>query len=158
MLHQRKKRPAIRAIAAILCAAVLSGSLAGCGQSQQGDSNTTPTPTEAIMEPQDTTPAPQETEPEAPETTQAPPDSSETAARLAFTSVADVTITEPYAVNGLSKEVEYLLSLDADKLLYWFYRNAALVRRRLGGSPHRRPHPGPLSLRHRPGQRERRHL
>lgn len=127
MLNQRKKRLGTRAAAAVLCAAVLSGALAGCSQSQQGDSNTTPTPTEAIMEPQDTTPAPQETAPEVPEATEAPADTNETTARLAFTSVTDVTITDPYAVNGLDKEVQYLLSLDADKLLYWFYRNAALT-------------------------------
>ncbi len=45
---------------------------------------------------------------------------------VSFTGLSEVRIDDPYAVNGMEKEVEYLLKLDADKLLYYFYKNAKL--------------------------------
>ena len=46
---------------------------------------------------------------------------------IAFTRLSEVKITDPYAVNGMEKEADYLLKLDADKLLYYFYVNAKLT-------------------------------
>ena len=43
-----------------------------------------------------------------------------------FSRPGDVVITEPYAVNGLQKELTYLKKLDADRLLAGFYQNSAL--------------------------------
>lgn len=41
-------------------------------------------------------------------------------------SLGEVTATDDYLVNGLKKEIEYLLKLDADRLLAGFYMNAGL--------------------------------
>lgn len=46
---------------------------------------------------------------------------------VSFTGLSEVKIAEPYAVNGMQKETEYLLRLDADKLLYYFYANAKIT-------------------------------
>ena len=46
--------------------------------------------------------------------------------QVTYYGLGDVEITDAYAVNGLDKEIDYLLELNADKLLYWFYRNAKL--------------------------------
>ena len=43
-----------------------------------------------------------------------------------FSRPEDVVVTEPYAVNGLQKELTYLKKLDADRLLAGFYQNSAL--------------------------------
>lgn len=46
--------------------------------------------------------------------------------KISFTKLGAVVLTDPYAVNAMKKEREYLLdTLDADKLLYWFRRNAS---------------------------------
>ncbi|MDE7296129.1 MAG: glycoside hydrolase family 127 protein [Clostridia bacterium] len=45
---------------------------------------------------------------------------------VSFTDIGDVKIDDAYAVNGMQKEVEYLLKLNEDKLLYYFYKNAKL--------------------------------
>ena len=45
---------------------------------------------------------------------------------VSFTALDEVTITEPYAVNALEKELDYLLLLDADRLLADFRNNAGL--------------------------------
>ena len=45
--------------------------------------------------------------------------------------IGKTTLTDPYAVNGLQKEIAYLLSLDEDRLLAGFYQNSAL-----GGNGH----------------------
>ena len=48
--------------------------------------------------------------------------------KISFTKLGAVVLTDPYAVNAMKKEREYLLdTLDADKLLYWFRRNAKLA-------------------------------
>lgn len=47
-------------------------------------------------------------------------------AAVAFTQLGEVKINDAYAANGMEKEVDYLLKLDADKLLYYFYVNAGL--------------------------------
>ena len=47
------------------------------------------------------------------------------------TEIGKTTLTDPYAVNGLQKEIAYLLSLDEDRLLAGFYQNSAL-----GGNGH----------------------
>ena len=44
-----------------------------------------------------------------------------------YYALSEVTLTDDYAVNALDKELDYLLSLDADRLLYYFHRNAALA-------------------------------
>lgn len=46
---------------------------------------------------------------------------------VSFTPLSSVTVTDGYAVNGLDKEIDYLLRLDADRLLYYFYKNAGLT-------------------------------
>lgn len=47
---------------------------------------------------------------------------------ISFTGLDEVTLTDPYTVNAMEKERKYLLdTLDADKLLYWFHRNANLT-------------------------------
>ena len=47
---------------------------------------------------------------------------------LSFTELDKVTLLDPYALNGMALMRKYLLkTLDADKLLYWFYRNAKLT-------------------------------
>ncbi len=45
---------------------------------------------------------------------------------IAFAPFESVKILDPYIARGMEKEVRYLLRLNADKLLYWFYRNAKL--------------------------------
>lgn len=45
---------------------------------------------------------------------------------VSFTELHEVKIDDAYAVNGMEKEAEYLLKLDADKLLYYFYKNAKI--------------------------------
>ena len=48
--------------------------------------------------------------------------------QLSFTQLDTVTLSDPYALNGMALMRNYLLkTLDADKLLYWFYRNAHLT-------------------------------
>ncbi len=47
-------------------------------------------------------------------------------ADVAFTGVASVVNEDSYAKNALDKEVDYLLSLDRDKLLFNFRENAGL--------------------------------
>ncbi|MDE7394939.1 MAG: glycoside hydrolase family 127 protein [Clostridiales bacterium] len=47
--------------------------------------------------------------------------------RAVACGIGEVSVLEPYAQNGQQKEVDYLLSLSADRLLYWFYRNAGLT-------------------------------
>ena len=42
-------------------------------------------------------------------------------APIAFTRLGEVKINDAYVVNAMNKEIGYLLSLDADKLLYFFY-------------------------------------
>ena len=44
----------------------------------------------------------------------------------AFTELGAVEVTDAYCVNAMQKEVEYLLKLDEDKLLFYFYVNAGL--------------------------------
>ena len=39
----------------------------------------------------------------------------------------DVLLTDDYLSNATAKEHEYLLSLDSDKFLHWFYRTAGLT-------------------------------
>ncbi len=49
------------------------------------------------------------------------------ASALTYTGIDEVTITDPYAVNALDKELAYLVdTIDADKLLYYFYVNAKI--------------------------------
>ena len=49
---------------------------------------------------------------------------------LSFTKLDSVVLTEKYASNAMALERKYLLqTLDSDKLLYWFYRNANLEPR-----------------------------
>ncbi len=48
-------------------------------------------------------------------------------APIAFTRLGEVKINDAYVVNAMNKEIGYLLSLDADKLLYFFYVNAELT-------------------------------
>ena len=50
----------------------------------------------------------------------------QTATGNGFASVSEATVTDEYAVNGLKKEIAYLLSLDEDRLLADFRDNAAL--------------------------------
>ncbi len=45
---------------------------------------------------------------------------------MTYTALGETKITDPYAVNGLEKEIAYLLKLDADRLLAGFYQNSAL--------------------------------
>ncbi|GAB3816866.1 hypothetical protein GCM10028820_16850 [Tessaracoccus terricola] len=45
---------------------------------------------------------------------------------LALPGLAQVDITDPYLANAHDKTVDYLLSLDAEKFLYSFYRQAGL--------------------------------
>lgn len=52
---------------------------------------------------------------------------------VSYYSLSQVEITDDYAVNALEKEDEYLLSLDANKLLYWFWVNAGLTPKTSGG-------------------------
>ena len=102
MENNRRKRTAARLMAALLCVTLLTGALAGCGGRNDGEDPDGP----AQDDPQDT-----------------PVDN---VGAITFTSLADVKITDEYAVNGLDKEIRYLLSLDADRLLYWFFKNAGL--------------------------------
>ncbi len=49
------------------------------------------------------------------------------AGEIAFTGLDRVTLSDAYTLNGMEKERKYLLdTLDGDKLLYWFHRNAKL--------------------------------
>ena len=48
-------------------------------------------------------------------------------APIAFTRLGEVKINDAYIVNAMNKEIGYLLSLYADKLLYFFYVNAELT-------------------------------
>ena len=49
-------------------------------------------------------------------------------AAITFTGLDEVTITDGYAENALQKELDYLVdTIDADKLLYYFYVNADLT-------------------------------
>ncbi len=50
-----------------------------------------------------------------------------TAKKVSYTSLEEVKVTDPYIVNGMEKEVAYLLRLDEDKLLYHFECNARLT-------------------------------
>ncbi len=53
---------------------------------------------------------------------------TENAAPVSYTGLDKVTLSDAYAQNAMKKEREYLLdTLDADKLLYWFHRNAKLT-------------------------------
>ncbi len=45
---------------------------------------------------------------------------------VSFTGLDQVTVTDGYAVNALEKEADYLLLLDADRLLAGFYANSSL--------------------------------
>ena len=55
-------------------------------------------------------------------------------APVSYTALSEVTVTDGYAVNALDKELAYLLdTLNADKLLYWFYRNAKLTPKAAAG-------------------------
>ncbi|MDE6411957.1 MAG: glycoside hydrolase family 127 protein [Clostridia bacterium] len=52
----------------------------------------------------------------------------ENSAPVTYTGLDEVTLTDAYAVNAMEKEREYLLdTLDADKLLFWFHKNAGLT-------------------------------
>ena len=52
---------------------------------------------------------------------------TQNSAPVSYTGLDEVTLTDAYAVNAMEKEREYLLdTLDADKLLYWFHKNANL--------------------------------
>lgn len=59
-------------------------------------------------------------------------DEGEAAGDITFTPLGEVKITDGYAVNGLDKEIDYLLKLDADKLLFYFYKNAGLTPKASG--------------------------
>ena len=60
--------------------------------------------------------------------TQLPAATTASAADIAIEdfSLADLTMTDAYTVNAFSKEVEYLLSFDTDRLLCGFRENAKL--------------------------------
>ncbi len=45
---------------------------------------------------------------------------------VGFATVGETEITDSYAANGLAKELDYLLSIDKDRLLSDFYVNAGL--------------------------------
>lgn len=45
---------------------------------------------------------------------------------VSFTGLDQVTVADGYAVNALEKEADYLLLLDADRLLAGFYANSSL--------------------------------
>ncbi len=50
-------------------------------------------------------------------------------ARRSFVGLHEVVLTDAYCANALEKEYAYLTAVDSDKLLYWFYRNAACTPR-----------------------------
>ncbi len=53
---------------------------------------------------------------------------------IGFTPLGSVTVTDPYAVNALDKELTYLVdTLDADRLLYYFHENAGLTPKAASG-------------------------
>ena len=45
--------------------------------------------------------------------------------------LSDVKVTDGYCVNALKKDVEYLMSLDTDRLLAGFYENAGLTMKKM---------------------------
>ena len=51
---------------------------------------------------------------------------AEDTAVMTFTELDETVILDDYAVNGLDKEIDYLLKLDADRLLAGFYLNSSL--------------------------------
>ncbi len=46
-------------------------------------------------------------------------------------SLGNVLVTDPYCVNAYDKDVDYLISLEEDRLLAGFYENAALKPKRM---------------------------
>lgn len=55
------------------------------------------------------------------------PEGVESSVYLLGTDLADVTVDDPYLVNGNEQTIEYLLSLDPEKFLYSFYLQAGLT-------------------------------
>lgn len=51
----------------------------------------------------------------------------ETSVYLLEAGLSDVTVEDPYLVNGNQKTIDYLLSLDPEKFLFSFYRQAGLA-------------------------------
>ncbi len=98
MSRKNQKGPTAALIAVLLCVTILMGLLAACGK-KEGPESTQGTDTPIVPG----------------------------ADGIGFTGLASVTVTDPYIVNGMAKEVEYLLSLDADRLLFCFYKNAGLT-------------------------------
>ena len=96
MNKNRRKRAASLALFALLCGTFAVGGLAAC----------------------------------APETPSSGTTGEQSAVNdseaISFTSLSETAIADDYAVNGLDKEIDYLLLLDADRLLANFYLNSSL--------------------------------
>ncbi len=88
--------------ASLLCVPLALGTLAGCG----GDDKDKEKDPDSGVETDDgdLTPAAE--------------------GEIAFTGLSETADLDAYAENALQKEIDYLLELDADKLLYNFYENA----------------------------------
>ena len=100
----RRRRAAALVLSALLCGTFALGGLAACAPAEQ-------TPGD---DPSDTTDEP-------------PTVSDQTDAEdISFTDLSETLITDDYAVNGLEKEIDYLLLLDADRLLANFYLNSSI--------------------------------
>ncbi len=80
----------------LLCVPLVLGSLAGCGDSSDSGGKE--------------------------------PDEGTTAEEgdVTFTAMSETAVLDAYAKNALEKEIDYLLKLDPDRLLYNFYDNAGL--------------------------------
>lgn len=71
--------------------------------------------------------APQEEQEETPDpVTEIGQSTAEDSEAMKFTGLDETVITDGYAENGLEKEIDYLLKLDADRLLAGFYQNSSL--------------------------------
>ena len=92
------------ALSALLCVPLSLGALAGCGDDSDDG--------EVTMK-QSTT---------------------QDSQAVSFSGLGEVTLSDSYAKNGMELERKYLIdTLDADKLLYWFHRNAKLTPKASSG-------------------------
>lgn len=100
MKHCFGKKFGISALSALLCVPLALSVLTACGGGEENPEEETGVWEQSVAQDSDA---------------------------LAFVSLAEAEITDDYAVNALDKEIDYLLMLDEDRLLYWFYKNASLT-------------------------------
>ncbi len=102
-------------LSSLLCVPLAFGVLAGCGK--QGDK----TGDEGGTNNEDINPDGKD-----PTTDDSEDPTPEAEGNVTFTAMTETANLDAYAENALDKEIEYLLSLNADNLLYNFYANANL--------------------------------